>query len=281
MDHIEAWSTNEITINWNSALAWVLAFHDDYAQGDDGGSSSSSTPASSSSSSVSVSSSSQSSVSSTASSSSSSTPASSSSSSSSGTGESSSSANDDATGQQCNWYGTLYPLCEDIQSGWGWENSESCIAPSTCSSQPAPYGIEGDSASSEEGGASSSSEAASSSSAVSSSSASSSEDTDDSLASCEYLISNEWNSGYTGGIRISNTGTQPIDGWSVNWELGEGASVTNSWNVELSGSNPYTASDMGWNGSIQPGQSVEFGFQVSKGGSGSARVPEVTGEVCD
>lgn len=95
------------------------------------------------------------------------------------------------------------------------------------------------------------------------------------------MISNEWSSGYTGGIRISNTGTQPIDGWAVNWELGEGSSVTNSWNVQLSGSNPYTASDMGWNGSIQPGQSVEFGFQVSKGGNGDAQVPEVTGEVCD
>lgn len=32
LDNIDAWSTNEITINWNSALAWILAFYDDYAQ---------------------------------------------------------------------------------------------------------------------------------------------------------------------------------------------------------------------------------------------------------
>ncbi|MFT7558956.1 MAG: endoglucanase [Flavobacteriales bacterium] len=31
IDQIGAWSTNEITINWNSALAWSLAFYDDYA----------------------------------------------------------------------------------------------------------------------------------------------------------------------------------------------------------------------------------------------------------
>ena len=31
LDDIGAWSTNEITINWNSALASVLAFYDDYA----------------------------------------------------------------------------------------------------------------------------------------------------------------------------------------------------------------------------------------------------------
>jgi endoglucanase len=29
IDHIEAWSANEITINWNAPLAWVLAFLDE------------------------------------------------------------------------------------------------------------------------------------------------------------------------------------------------------------------------------------------------------------
>jgi endoglucanase len=26
IDHIESWSTNEVTINWNAPLAWVAAF---------------------------------------------------------------------------------------------------------------------------------------------------------------------------------------------------------------------------------------------------------------
>jgi endoglucanase len=29
IDHIESWSTNEITINWNAPLAWVAAFLDE------------------------------------------------------------------------------------------------------------------------------------------------------------------------------------------------------------------------------------------------------------
>jgi len=29
VDNIEAWSANEITINWNSPLAWVAAFIDE------------------------------------------------------------------------------------------------------------------------------------------------------------------------------------------------------------------------------------------------------------
>jgi parallel beta-helix repeat protein len=43
----------------------------------------------------------------------------------------------------CNWYGTTYPLCVTTASGWGWEDNKSCISRSTCSGQPAPYGIVG------------------------------------------------------------------------------------------------------------------------------------------
>jgi hypothetical protein len=32
IDHIEAWSTNECTINWNSPLAWNVSFMEDYAE---------------------------------------------------------------------------------------------------------------------------------------------------------------------------------------------------------------------------------------------------------
>ncbi len=41
---------------------------------------------------------------------------------------------------QCNWYGSLYPSCVSTQSGWGWENSQSCISNSTCNSQPSDAG---------------------------------------------------------------------------------------------------------------------------------------------
>ncbi|MBN2534035.1 MAG: hypothetical protein JXB88_14190 [Spirochaetales bacterium] len=35
----------------------------------------------------------------------------------------------------CNWYGTNYPICCTTQSGWGWEQNQSCISQSTCDSQ--------------------------------------------------------------------------------------------------------------------------------------------------
>jgi endoglucanase len=375
MDDINSWSTNEITINWNSALAWVLAFYDDYgngaetpntppvavltqsktevwgptdtvqfyatdssdADGDEltynwviegvfettgelisvffnlsdwqpneterdlavtltvsdgnGGSdtatttikvyrypqnSSSSMSSVGSSSSAPLSSSSSSLSSSSVSSISSSAPVSSSSSSSSTPGI-----------QQCNWYGTLYPLCVTTQSGWGWEQNRSCISRSTCSSQPAPWGIVGGTTSSSSSRPASSSSSSSlisssarssSSSAISSSAASSSSVAGGS--SCQYVVTNQWNNGFTGAIRITNNGSSAINSWNVSWSYSDGSRITNSWNANLSGSNPYNASNLGWNGTIQPGQTAEFGFQGTKGAS-AATVPVVSGTPCN
>lgn len=96
-------------------------------------------------------------------------------------------------------------------------------------------------------------------------------------ASCEYVINSQWGSGFVANIVITNNGTEAINGWEVSWDYSGNAQVTNGWSAEISGSGPYTASNMGWNGSIAPGSSVEFGFQ----GTGSAETPEVTGELCD
>lgn len=97
-------------------------------------------------------------------------------------------------------------------------------------------------------------------------------------AGCVYKISNEWNTGLTGEIVITNSSTTAVNGWTVGWQYATNR-VTSSWNVRLNGSNPYTASDMGWNGTLQPGQSISFGFQVDKRG-GTAEIPTVTGSVC-
>src|SRR5690606_12324561 len=185
----------------------------------------------------------------------------------------SSSSSSSVSGTQCNWYGTLYPLCATTQSGWGWEQNRSCVAPSTCSSQPAPYGIVGGNASSSPVASSSSSSTPASSAPASSSLASSSSGA--ATGSCAYVVTNQWGGGFTGAIRITNRGTSPINGWNVSWSYADGSRVTGSWNASLSGSNPYSASNMGWNGTIQPGQTVEFGVQGTTI-AGEASIPAVT-----
>lgn len=50
--------------------------------------------------------------------------------------------------EQCNWYGTLHPLCEETDTGWGWENQQSCIARDTCNDQWGDGGVVNDCATS-------------------------------------------------------------------------------------------------------------------------------------
>lgn len=98
-------------------------------------------------------------------------------------------------------------------------------------------------------------------------------------ASCDYIISNEWNTGFTAAVRISNNGTVPINGWSISWRYNSDR-VTSSWNATVTGANPYSATNVSWNSTINPGQVIEFGVQGTKGGS-AAEKPAISGTACN
>ena len=97
-------------------------------------------------------------------------------------------------------------------------------------------------------------------------------------ASCTYTVDSEWPNGFTASITIKNDTGAPINNWSVNWQYNTNR-VTNLWNANLSGSNPYAATNLGWNGTIPPGQTVEFGFQGVTNG-GTVESPTVNGAAC-
>lgn len=97
-------------------------------------------------------------------------------------------------------------------------------------------------------------------------------------ATCTYSVVNEWNTGFQGSITITNNGTTAINGWTVGWQYATNK-ITSSWNATLTGSNPYSAKDLGWNGTIQPGQAVSFGVQGDTNGV-PAEKPTITGGVC-
>lgn len=96
--------------------------------------------------------------------------------------------------------------------------------------------------------------------------------------SCSYVISNNWGAGFTGAIRITNKGTSTINNWNVSWTYAGSTRLSGTWNATVTGSNPYAATGAGWNNSIAPGQTVEFGFQ---GTHTSAEIPVVTGSACN
>lgn len=100
-------------------------------------------------------------------------------------------------------------------------------------------------------------------------------------ARCEYVVQSDWNTGFVAAVRITNDTNTAINGWSVNWSYSDGSTRTSGWNANVSGNNPYTATGVGWNNQINPGQTIEFGVQGNKGVANSpAQRPTVTGAVC-
>ena len=97
-------------------------------------------------------------------------------------------------------------------------------------------------------------------------------------ASCTYAIESEWATGFVGSITVKNDTSAAINNWNVNWNYSANR-ITSSWNAILSGSNPYTATNLSWNSSIPVGQSVSFGFQGDKNGAAAER-PSVNGTAC-
>jgi len=175
-------------------------------------------------------------------------------------------------------------LVSGASANGGWTSSQltasGSLAKSITSGWPALNRTSSSSVSSSSSSRSSSSVISSSSrsSVVSSSSRSSS--STNGGATCKQVVSSEWGNGFSGAIRITNTKSTAINGWSISWQFSDGTKINNSWNANVSGSNPYSASNLSWNGTIQPGQSVEFGYNATKGGS-SVNVPTISGSVCN
>jgi len=98
---------------------------------------------------------------------------------------------------------------------------------------------------------------------------------------CQYSVVDEWNSGFTASVTITNDSNETLNDWSVSWQYSDGSSIPNQpWNATLSGSDVYVANNANHNGRVAPGSSVSFGFNGSKGVAGrAAEIPNLGG-VC-
>jgi len=79
---------------------------------------------------------------------------------------------------------------------------------------------------------------------------------------------NAWNTGLTTNITVTNTGSTPINGWSLVFTLPGGQTITNGWNATYSpSSGQVTARNVSYNGTIAPNASVNIGFQATHTGN--------------
>ncbi|GEP68188.1 hypothetical protein CSO01_09030 [Cellulomonas soli] len=77
-----------------------------------------------------------------------------------------------------------------------------------------------------------------------------------------------WSSGFTGSVRITNSGTSAINGWTLGFAFANGQQVTQGWSATWSQTGTaVTATNLGWNGTLAPGASTDIGFNGSHTGT--------------
>lgn len=118
------------------------------------------------------------------------------------------------------------------------------------------------------------------SSAVASSSRASASSQAANKNTCSYKVTNDWGSGFTGTLTVKNNKAVAVNGWSLSLAFKDATKISSTWSAVLSGSNPYTFTNLDWNKTINPGASVEIGFQGTKP-AGAAVAPTISGAVCN
>jgi hypothetical protein len=80
---------------------------------------------------------------------------------------------------------------------------------------------------------------------------------------------NDWGSGATVGVEITNNGSSAIDGWTLEWTFSGNQKVTNIWNASFTQNGAsVTANNKSYNSTIPAnGGKVSFGFNLSYNGS--------------
>jgi poly(hydroxyalkanoate) depolymerase family esterase len=87
--------------------------------------------------------------------------------------------------------------------------------------------------------------------------------------SCAVKVSmNTWNNGLTENLTIVNTGTTPVNGWSLAFTLPSGQTITSGWNATYApSSGQVTAVNAAYDAAIAPNGSVDIGFQATHNGN--------------
>ncbi|WP_371526085.1 cellulose binding domain-containing protein [Streptomyces sp. NBC_01283] len=82
---------------------------------------------------------------------------------------------------------------------------------------------------------------------------------------------NDWGSGFTADLTITNRGTSAIDGWTLTYGYSGNQKLTNGWNATWSQSGKaITAKSLSYNAKIAPGAAATAGAQFSYTGANSA-----------
>jgi hypothetical protein len=79
-----------------------------------------------------------------------------------------------------------------------------------------------------------------------------------------YALTGSWAGGFQADVKITNTGTAAINGWTLKWSFANGQVISSAWNSTVTqAGTAVTATNVSYNGTIATGQQAEFGFLSS------------------
>jgi cellulose 1,4-beta-cellobiosidase len=86
----------------------------------------------------------------------------------------------------------------------------------------------------------------------------------------DYTV-NQWSTGFTGNLTVTNLGDPISNGWNVTWTFPGNQQVTQGWSATISQSGAnVTATNPSWSASLPTNGTANFGFNASYSGTNTA-----------
>ncbi|MEV4509380.1 cellulose binding domain-containing protein [Dactylosporangium sp. NPDC049525] len=95
-----------------------------------------------------------------------------------------------------------------------------------------------------------------------------------------YAVRSKWKDGFNAEVTVTNIGSQPLQGWTVQLQLPPGVDLTSTWGATAEHkANKLTLRSQSWNTYLEPGGSIRMGFEA-KGKAADPVSCTVNGSPC-
>ncbi|MEP7766239.1 cellulose binding domain-containing protein, partial [Sanguibacter sp. 26GB23] len=86
---------------------------------------------------------------------------------------------------------------------------------------------------------------------------------------CQVVYTtNDWNSGFTGSVKITNTSTTALTAWTLGFTFPAGQQINQGWSaIFTQTATTVTATNQAWNGTLAAGATIDIGFNATHTGT--------------
>ncbi|MBO3083373.1 glycosyl hydrolase family 18 protein [Cellulomonas fengjieae] len=76
-----------------------------------------------------------------------------------------------------------------------------------------------------------------------------------------FTSAGDWGNGHQVNVKVTNSGSTPVNGWTLEFDLPAGDTISSSWDADVTrAGNHYTAKNKSWAGTLAPGASFTWGY---------------------